>query len=789
MKVLKVKGVSSNLSLQETNIVSGVSDTSPNQNVDQVLIHVNTVDTPVTGAPTVSGNLATNNDSLAEYLSRPINIITLNTTIGNLAFSPWGLFLNHIDIRDKTRYYSHLRGTLVLNFLMPDLSFVAGRVMISYDPYVTDKVIRSNTTALSNLPHVILDPGITNNVMLKIPFHDNYDYFDLTSPTFFPDAEIITTIMTVFTNVSTLTPTNANIRVLAHLEDVELKTSSVQPQSSSGEWSPNGPISQVASTVVQASDVLGKLPLIGKFAKATGNIANAIGAVSSIFGFTKPVVVTPPIFVKNRAMGDMATTNGLDTAGKLTFDIKSERTIDPRLVYGSNGDELVIADIAARPSYMGVVTWTDSDALGVNLFTLPMSPCMYNGIGNEVHMSNSCFAAAPFQFWRGSLRVDLSLVKTKFNKGKLRVCWTLGTSTPTADDTHRGYNIIWDISEQSELTILVPFNNRQRWLMTSLMAFPGTIQANQTNGVLYVEVMEQLSGPGDISNVDLQVWTSAGSDFQVAVPTLDHIANLVVREPTVATMVIPSEVEQPWFASGLAGSAPSLNPMVSGNIQGVVAETTEICIAPDAIDNEACLINLGETIVSFRDVMKRYCGLRTIPSGDITFVPTLPQPPGYARSAVGVGTSHNLQTILTYLIPSYFAVRGSTRVKLALPDVIDGQPLMVTRAQTLAWAEEVRSLPPRLVIGGSWQGSQFSLTSIDGVLETELPNYTRYNFVKTNSYLHDYFRSFNGIFVDNSGSASVCHVYQSAADDFTLDWYLGPPVFYNYLCGPGIPLV
>lgn len=783
---VKIKGITDSLSLSDTHKVSGVADAPPTTTTDEVVMHVSAVDVPETGHSTFPGVIKNSNDSLHDFLSRPIVIANFNTTVGNLAIQPWALYLGNADIKDKTRYYTFLRATLVLQFLMPDASFVAGRMLVSYDPNETGKFSRSSALTRSNLPHVILDPGISNNVIMKIPYCQPADYYTLYNP--MPATMWLhTDITSVFKNASTLTPVNMNIRVLAHVEDVQLVISSIQPQS---EFKADGVISKPARVISNVAKALSLVPVIGPYATATGQMAEKIGNLASMFGYTKPIQLADPVFVKPKLTGTMATTSGLDMSTKLMLDPKAEKTIDPRIVYGNDKDEMVISSIVQRPTYMKTYTWSSLDVVGTNITSIFCTPCLYDTLAvNDILMSNVCFVASAFNFWRGTLRYHLSLVKTKFHKGKLRIVWSFGNVAPTANNTHLGYNIIWDLSEQSELDVEVPYNLQTKQAPTFMSPFPGFV-ATGTNGTLYIEVMEPLTGPGDVAEVDLEVWVSGGDDMEFSSPTLDHIRQLVTALPLVGTIPPRIGVEVPWAPTGLFGDAVNLNPSGSLTPEGVADGCyNNIKIAPPTTDNNAMLISIGEVVLSVRDLVKRYCSLKVeAASSNSDFYPVYPEAPGALTVGGIVGISGNNQTFISYFSPAYVAIRGSTRYKFISEGVTTLNLLGATRAYSQPFRTDNRvSYQYNKRFGGGAHGVQLSSTELDGSLEVEIPDMKRTAF----AFVENITRSEavqNGVFVSNAAESGNLIIYNCAADDFSLDWYLGPPAYYNFLNGAGIPV-
>jgi hypothetical protein len=261
---------------------------------------------------------------------------------------------------------------------------------------------------------------------------------------------------------------------------------------------------------------LSSAPVIGPYARATALAASAASAIASLFGFSKPLELERTIIVP-KTTHDMATSAGKDDCHKLSLDPKQELTIDPRAFGLSNKDEMEIANIASTESYTSTFTWTsgNSSPAGTILWNTIVDPgdfTLYTATSpdiNRITMTASCFAVAPFQYWRGSIKYRFQVVCSALHKGRLRIVYDPEIEVTTNDPTritpeyNLGYQTVVDISETKDFEITVGWGQgssyRQSAFYEGISPLDSITPINYNsstntfgNGVLGVYVMNEL---------------------------------------------------------------------------------------------------------------------------------------------------------------------------------------------------------------------------------------------------------------------------------------------------------
>lgn len=104
------------------------------------------------------------NASLNEFLSRPVEIINRDVTVGaafTSTYYPWNLYLNHASIKRKIDNYAFIRCDLHLKFVINASPFYYGAILGAYKPLegeLNSAPINFSVSGweipLSQLPHV-----------------------------------------------------------------------------------------------------------------------------------------------------------------------------------------------------------------------------------------------------------------------------------------------------------------------------------------------------------------------------------------------------------------------------------------------------------------------------------------------------------------------------------------------------------------------------------------------------------------------------------------------------------
>lgn len=506
---------------------------------------------------------------LATFMARPVRIYT--TTLAQGAafsvtrFDPWNLFLSNAAVSKKIENFHYIRGNLHINVLVNSTPFVYGLYALSYCPTVstdslfdltgdTRSTVQAIQTSYTQRPTLYLEPHINKGGTMRLPFIfvDNFIQVQGTERTRLGSLDLypIVPLSTASTNTNGCT-----ISVYAWMEDVKLAGPTLELQSD--EYA-TGPVSSVATAVAAASNKLTKVPVIGKFARATEIGSGAIAKIAALFGFSKVSTIQDVQVFRNMTTRGMASGSIADAFEKLAVDPKTEVSVDTTVAGFSGGDELNVASLCARECVLTTASWQQSDLVDATLFHANVSPTMaVSSTVTELGASRDVLYDTPmgsvsrmFYHWRGTMVYTIKLVASQYHQGRLIVSFDPAGNTPTAGSENTIVSKVWDIQETDELVFKIPFISSTNWKIanTSISqdfsvrnATSITFDDNYHVGRFSIRVGTALLAPLATANATLVI-KSHMEDGEFAVPR--HVDTLLTALP-LQSKEIPLAKETP----------------------------------------------------------------------------------------------------------------------------------------------------------------------------------------------------------------------------------------------------
>jgi len=840
-------------------------------------VHFVDGDTPwtydVSATPDETSKLVGFDDAgLGEFLSRPIKIREYNWTPGTQlfqSFNPWTDYFGNADVLEKINRFRNLRCKLCLKFLINGNSFYYGRALVSYNPLLLDDQVTKNRSffiqdiiAASNKPHIMLDPCSSEGGHLSLPFIWPENYLDITQPGWEDNMGQCT-----IHDFDVLRHANGgtdpiNVTVFAWAEDVSLlipttlaaqsdSTSSVeldefgfpkpyvhQAQSKGkkktykkssnttkdDEFKPNGLISKPASAIVKAADALSMIPYIAPYAKATSMVADKVGKIARIFGYSRPQVLTDIQPYVPRYCGNLVNSDVPETVTKLSLDSKNELTIDTRTMGLGGADELTIQSIASRMTFWRQFDWPESAVTDTLLASMLVQPFCIDAITappvTEIHSTALAFATVPFESWQGSIKFHFKVVCSEYHRGRLRLVYNPVTNNVGPVPFNQVYSTIIDISSDREFEYECKWTDIRAW--NACVGMDGALIADIfntstpvvggspfDNGTLSVYVVNELATSSTTpADVKIQVWVSAGDDFAVSVPGFG--ASQLSYFEQQATPSSPND--------GTILAEPndnSNNPVGGGTIDsyGTVQ-------SPLMKDDNQYLVYQGEQVVSFKDLLRRYqfhnsywpaetgAGFRYYTLN----IPGMPIFRGWDPNGIDNGINsaagnspYNFcsMTLLNYLAPAFACQRGSLRHKWVVGgtrSTRETQVLAATRQSALTpvgFSEESHRLD-NVLLGDRRKelqdmrrsylsGTAITPVRLNNTLEIEIPYYSIGQSFRPARFLDmagtgDIQSIEVACEISPDGADSDCRLdhFTSVGEDFTLGMFVGAPVMYYY---------
>lgn len=204
------------------------------------------------------------------------------------------------------------------------------------------------------------------------------------------------------------------------------------------------------------------------------------------------------------------------------------------------------ADLLARcqvPSRILRAQWDKSNVVGDELMAtarltlglsgpLDVSPAVpaqivYTGTGaaRTATAFHTMLSALSLQYarWRGSLKYTIEVLPTNFHQGQLFIAFQPflngSTVTPDLSSSRNCLSAVIDLSVSNRTELTIPFNSDQDYLFLNQTVPLSTQSRNYALGYLSMFVQNPLTGNDVVSStIDINVWISAGDDFEYAVP-------------------------------------------------------------------------------------------------------------------------------------------------------------------------------------------------------------------------------------------------------------------------------
>lgn len=435
--------------------------------------------------------------------------------------------------------------------------------------------------AVTNLPHVRLNPETGTMVELVVPYISKRDYFEYQngagvvadSVLDFYGTFALTQILPYVTLAGSTPPT---IRVYVSLHDFSffgatpLVQTSVVTQSNieaimDTEKSPykglvSKPLKTLASISEDVTSIGGKLgiPIISRGSTLVGWFARKLAHTAESFGFSKPIVEKPSMLhLRQNYVGDHHVetpntafvlspyqSNCVAAGGDATISDLDEMSLPFALGHFSQiyAGRLLTTDPIGTVFYAASVSpfnwwFKDGSSRAAGTTTGNTGMFQFSNVGNALIPSSLLYWTSMFRFWRGSVVYRISFSKTRFHAGRLMLSFvpsvnelpeggTLDNNVPSIEvnttlPQPSQYSMIIDLKQDSVFEFEIPFVCARPWL-----------NLNSRSGGVTMAVIDPLIASGETAGqVNFLIEIAAGKDYDVAAYTGSGLAPINTTAP------------------------------------------------------------------------------------------------------------------------------------------------------------------------------------------------------------------------------------------------------------------
>jgi hypothetical protein len=561
-----------------------------------------------------------------------------------------------------------------------------------------------------------------------------------------------------------------------------------------------GPIERMATRAQEIAARLRDVPIIGRYAQASEMALGAVSSISSAFGYSYPVSIRDPNFVKNRPYANGMNCIGLDTGMRMTYDPQQELMVDPA-IGGTNEDEMSLAFLCKTESYLTTFTWSDRDvSMAGSILKLPVYPQL--STYTEITLDNYvitptalAFASSFFEYWRGDIDFRFEIVCSAFHRGKLAIVYEPNVSQhaiiTSFTSLNKQYVKIVDIQDTRDVCYTVKWARPKPWSrspttdeivgredLSSLEDF--------ANGFIYVTPFTELQSP-DGSSVKINVYVRS-RDMAFNRITTVHLPDTRVNVDPGGFLQAPNDVRT---ESDTVTTVPVLCDTL--NESGATMDhISEVCF--------------GEQPASLRGILKRFANGDTTAERIVTGTWNFGQYVAWGRRSIyppirpvydGVTLDEQARhTFLPHIRLAYLCMRGGMRYRISMTGADQGHSdSVLVQLKEEEFGESVISnvfTPPQTMYPSA-EGTVEFMPATNGGVEVELPQYTRNLFAMScNNEVYPSTnpafdlvatRNFNfwyptaSKFVGSSSRTIVPLVSYATGDDFQLFRYQGAPSY------------
>lgn len=738
----------------------------------------------------------TGNVSLEQFFERPIIVYETNWAVGaNLTFdfNPWSLYFNNARVVNRISNYKLLNCKLHVKLVLNGTPFHYSRLLVSYTPRSGTNTLGPENRALvsqdaigeSQKPHFFANPTKSEGGQLDLPYFYPFNALDVISAEWSQMGQIFGR------SLSSLQHANAgtdpvSLRFFVWASDVKLSVpttlepATITPQSDEYD---SKPISGPANALASAASFLQNVPIVGPYARATTIAAGGVANIAKIFGMSKPTHSdeTCPMSLKS---GSLANTIGVDASAKLSLDPKQEVTIDPRTVGLSNVDEMVLKPLAMRESYLTTFSWEATDAPDALLFNSFVTPTLFAYNGDEIHQTPMCWVSRPFKYWRGTIKFRFQVVASSMHRGRLRLKYEPSASVIVpGDEYNTAFTRIVDIGEDSDFTIEVGWGQQASYLPVNDFGLTEpfsesalTVPDGVVNGLLQVFCVTRLTSPSTAGQtITVNVFVSAGDDFEVMDPSDDNIRNL--------TWILPDVIPE-------SSQSTQINSISLG--------------LDDHNFDPHHVVFHGDPVASWRQCLKRYCyhsmyseGSGSPPEARKLVILSHAAFPNYrGDDPTGIYTTTNgrvnysMMTLMNWVVPAYLGVRGSIRWKHIWRNNSLADFLNVSRSPEVSsftsgeipYDRSNGAIVTANNVLNSWSGTAITAGQYNPIIEIEAPFYSNKRFYnarngRINTAYEGDFITFSVI--TNGGGSLEMMNFVAGGEDFSTFFFLSIPVCWK----------
>lgn len=613
-----------------------ISELGPDTEIRQITKFVDDVDIETYEKPMMSSTLAWTKmaeDSklhdIHAILQRPVVVASgeFNNAFSSLNLKfPDIIFQRSNNVVRKLDYFTYFRANVKIKLVFNATPFMSGKYWMFFAPFdeISNRGARIGTLPNNTgFPGVELDLASNAPVEIKIPYCAPLSHYNLLDTHSNMGELYVVPINAIQTGVSPVA-NGATFTVFAWFEDIELAMPTSRPLTVpvDREWTAQvgrseeqavtsgPPISGAANAVASVASVVGgAIPTLGKWLRPVEWVSRAIGGAAEAVGWNKPTNLDKNCVFSNVPAKGYTNADGIDMSSKLCAMPDNGLTYDGG-IFSTDVDEMDIKYVTSKSCiFRSSIPWSITSAVGQDLHYNSVAPGTVSSLGlGPLDPTTLGFVASMFRYWRGTIKYRLTVAKTAFHTGRLRITYHPGVygETPITPGgvNENAYNWILDLSVSSELEFEIPYIANVPWKECYVGRYDDTNawrQERYSTGTITITVLTQLRRASDsvANNCPINMWVSGGDDISFAIPDFGSYG---IAAPTYR---VKSELEHDSDEEWTAQVFNLTSKSVEHNEQ-VTNMASEMFPMQHMSPTSAEELTMGEKITNLRQLIKRF---------------------------------------------------------------------------------------------------------------------------------------------------------------------------------------
>lgn len=414
--------------------------------------------------------------------------------------------------KDKMRNFAFSKFDVQIRITVSAPKTASGIFLIVYAPHDSDTTMHQwigarSLSGLSQYPSTVLNIAESTSVEFLIPYLDESECYNMIRDDGTPIVDMNVYLLTPIRGVTTST---GQVTMQFYSSLVNAKTTApthILPDSDSpwksqmkSENGKKGVVSEIAGAVGGIADAVSTVPIIGRFSKPVKLISDLVGGVASLLGWSKPTSYEALQITSNTPGFGYSHSKGIDNSVKLGMSQETEISL-PTDQFNSNVDEMDIESMVNIPYLFKTAIWSDaSDFKWWDYVLKEQIDNTTTGFSEVMHNNFFQHISQLFEYVRTDIVIKLQIAKTAFHSGKLELFFTYGTGgLDWPEDSSQSYRVVWDISESNEIEFVIPYMHHNTFYKLREGNY-GVFQLRNITPLQYTEGVEP--------NVDILIWKS-----------------------------------------------------------------------------------------------------------------------------------------------------------------------------------------------------------------------------------------------------------------------------------------